>query len=383
MSRPHRNEKLWRDRVTLEVEKIKQQLQNREMDDRRTAWRANREGIRQQLLQREVAPPPDPTLGELFPRAPALQRGGGARRVAKVSCGLQAGTGGPASRKQFTQQQTSLQVNISLIAPVQVVPKQTQWAPIQRNVLAEDEKYSNIPFFGDDVIDKDSAYIRNFTDEVNANSSLFRELDEKGFVSLVDYLSKYDCRTENNKSTILRAPSTELQKEWGAASFKDRRLPGLVVFQAIASKYSDSGSVDELIKKYKLLTMEKPKSNFVVNIDSVEAGPRDAAVPVERAQETYMTLMCRRCFLYDCPLHNDKLVESAVPRLVKEPELPPPSSPCGPACFLQPSAAKPSSSAGPDNPGLYKSQLAQEVNPLFDITGSEQDAWTGSEVSPH
>jgi len=261
------------------------------------------------------------------------------------------------------------------------VPKQTQWAPIQRNILAEDEQYSNIPFFGDDVIDKDSAYIRNFTEEVNANSSLFREVDEKGFVSLVEYLSKYDCWTENNKSIILRAPSTELQREWGAASYKDRRLPGLVVFQAIASKYSDSGSVDELIKKYKSLTKEKPKNNFVVNIDAAEAGPRDSAVPVERALETYKTLMCRRCFLYDCPLHNDKPVESAVPRLVKEPEIPPPSSPCGPTCFLQPSAAKPSSSGGPDNSARFKSQLAQEVNPLSDITGSEQDAWTGSEVT--
>ena len=379
MSRVHRNEKLWQDRVTLEVEKIKQQLQNREMDDRRTAWRANREGIRQQQLQSEVVPPPDPALGEHFPRAPGLQPGSGARRVAKVSCDLPAGTGGPASKKQITQQQ----VNISLIAPVEVVPKQTQWAPIQRNILAEDEQYSNIPFFGDDVIDKDSAYIRNFTEEVNANSSLFREVDEKGFVSLVEYLSKYDCWTENNKSIILRAPSTELQREWGAASYKDRRLPGLVVFQAIASKYSDSGSVDELIKKYKSLTKEKPKNNFVVNIDAAEAGPRDSAVPVERALETYKTLMCRRCFLYDCPLHNDKPVESAVPRLVKEPEIPPPSSPCGPTCFLQPSAAKPSSSGGPDNSARFKSQLAQEVNPLSDITGSEQDAWTGSEVSAH
>ena len=48
--------------------------------------------------------------------------------------------------------------------------------------------------------------------------------------------------------------------------------------------------------------------------------------------QSSQSLLCRRCFVYNCALHNDPPVD-APPKVEKE-EIPLPTSPCGADCYL-------------------------------------------------
>ena len=166
--------------------------------------------------------------------------------------------------------------------------------------------------------------------------AMSEDIDDSMFLSLVNNLAVYEKsdmekNDQSNKYLVLNRPKSALESSWAELSIKDRTLPGLIVFQAISSRYPDLGSTDDMLKKYKTLTNQKAKPDYVPNID----GPDAEAVTAERALHSYKSLLCRRCFLYDCPLHNDPYVETPVPRPSERIEdLPLPTSPCGPDCFL-------------------------------------------------
>ena len=61
-------------------------------------------------------------------------------------------------------------------------------------------------------------------------------------------------------------------------------------------------------------------------------GPMVQAISADRAMHSYKSLLCRRCFKYDCPLHNDPYVD--IPPKVDKEEISAPTTPCGDDCFL-------------------------------------------------
>lgn len=206
-------------------------------------------------------------------------------------------------------------------------PNMITWAPIRRNVLTEDDHYhSNIPYFGDTEIG--SNFIKSFEENVNNKMNIFNADNEDSmFMDLVNSLANVEIRTED-ESELLEEPKTEAEKKWHLSSCHDNSLPGLVVFQAIAKKYPDYANVEDLIKKFKKLSDVQATTNLVQDLD----GPNAQAISAEAAIHSYKSLLCRRCFKYDCPLHNDPFVDE--PAKVDKEEAPLPSRPCGPDCFL-------------------------------------------------
>lgn len=167
---------------------------------------------------------------------------------------------------------------------------------------------------------------------------LFEGEDEDTlYLKLVNNLAELTIKEprsgpDGDSESFLQKPGSEYQERWHRQTSKDQTLPSLLVFQAIATKYPDYGSVEELIKRWRKIQDEKTGSNLVANIDGINAG----AVSSERALHSYKSLLCRRCFTYDCPLHNDPIVESSLRlpgREEKEDEIPS-SGPCGAACYL-------------------------------------------------
>ena len=106
----------------------------------------------------------------------------------------------------------------------------------------------------------------------------------------------------------------------------------------------------------------------------------------ERALHSYKLLLCRRCFLYDCPLHSDPQVDDAAPKLTEQEELSLPSTPCSKDCFrhlpgalaaLSPRTPRTASSRPVSNStSTLRPELCDELNPLRGITGTEKDVWT-------
>jgi len=369
--------------VVLEVEKIRNQQQGRRQDDISKAWSNNRDSIKQQndkdkQWRQEQAKP----LFDIPRRVPGEDEPA-QRKFAKVWRETLAMT--PAEKKLEGARKLQL-VELTGMAEVEPPPLVSTWAPLQRNILVEaTDHISNIPYFGDDVIEKDAKFINTIVDEVNTKMSIQNNLDDNLFLLLVSALSLYgpqeDSVNDQTKYVVLFKPDTKKEKDWVMASMSDSSLPGLVVFQAISSSYPEFGTTDELITKYRTLTAQKAKPDFVPNIDGPEAVP----VSAERALHSYKSLLCRRCFLYDCPLHNDPYVDQPIPRLQPEMELPLPSQPCsGTDCFLSlPGVLDTLSPRTPHSKGhsSFNSKLCVEINPLRDVTGSEIDLWTGSEIT--
>jgi len=390
MNKLHKSEATWQDRVTLEVEKIKSQRQYRKKDEIAKAWVKNRKNVEKSRQEMNLKCPPVPYIA--IPKSVANTdppEGGNPpkkRKFVKVwNESLALSSGADKNRKAQIAELTHMP---HAVAP----PTMALWAPIERNVLVEDQQHSNIPYFGDDVIEKDQNFISNLVEEVNSKMDMSEDIDDATFLSLVKNLSTYTTHQEggqedqNNKFMVLYRPKSELESKWAESNITDPTLPGLIVFQAICSRYPDFGSTDDLIKKYKTLTNPKTKPDFVPNID----GPDAEAMPAERALHSYKSLLCRRCFLYDCPLHNDPYVETPVPRLSERVEdLPLPTTPCGRDCFLTVPGVMASLSPRTPVPSKvregsdarYNPQLCEELNPLRDITGTDMDVWTGSEVS--
>ena len=177
---------------------------------------------------------------------------------------------------------------------------------------------------------------------------LFDDDEDSLYLKLVNNLSN-TTRLEDSGQP-LSPPSSQLQKLWHSQTLQDRTLPGLVVFQAIATKYPDYGTVEELIKRYRKIKDEKTGRNLIQNIDLPEA----PAVSAERSLHSYKSLLCRRCFVYDCPLHNDEReLEESIPPQSQECL---PSGPCGPECYQL--SLRPVDPPTREDP-LYRPQLAK------------------------
>ena len=165
---------------------------------------------------------------------------------------------------------------------------------------------------------------------------LFEEDDEDTlYLKLVNNLAKLTINERSgpagDSENFLHEPVSDYQKRWHHQSSEDKTLPSLLVFQAIASKYPDYGSVEELIKRWRKIQDEKTGNNLVANIDGIEA----VAVSSERALHSFKSLLCKRCFMYDCSLHNDPIVDASLrlPGREGQEEEIPSSGPCGAQCY--------------------------------------------------
>jgi len=364
----------WMSRVKEEVTKIKREDKQKQRSLTTSAWRSNRDTIRQRREAREARELPRlipvPHVGVLPSNSEDSDSGEGAkkRKFARL-------VGEKGKKTQATE--------IMTIPAVATRPDMNIWAPIRRNVLTEDDQYhSNIPYFGDEAIGTN--FIRSFEDSVKNGVKIFDgDDDDSLFLTLVNNLSSLDL----SKEEVLSPPNSEDQKKWHLTSTVDKSLPGLTVFQAIASQYPDCGSVEELIKKFRKLNEVKSNTNLVPDID----GPNVEAISAERAMHSYKSLLCRRCFKYDCPLHNDPYIDTAEPRVDKD-ELAPPTTPCGEDCFLHIST-EPAPTPAPLGPHNNKSKPVQlKCDPVLAKTVAKKllgehytkenlENWNNSEIT--
>ncbi|XP_041372094.1 histone-lysine N-methyltransferase EZH2-like [Gigantopelta aegis] len=223
----------------------------------------------------------------------------------------------------FPSQTTPLRV----MKDLRSIPCMYSWAPLKQNFMVEDETIlHNIPYMGDDILDKDGSFIeellKNYDGKVHGQKDASLMTDNM-FIELVRALELLypDAETESRKDAC------EIKQEK-----EDSNIPPRIIFEAISMTFPDKGSSENLRKKFKeLMEAQDPNTlppECTPNLD----GPNAKSVPREQTMHSFHTLFCRRCFKYDCFLHPYHPTPSMLTRKIADRKLN--SEPCGVECFM-------------------------------------------------
>uniref|UniRef100_A0A8C5MD36 Histone-lysine N-methyltransferase EZH2 n=1 Tax=Leptobrachium leishanense TaxID=445787 RepID=A0A8C5MD36_9ANUR len=209
-------------------------------------------------------------------------------------------------------------IPLKTLNAVASVPIMYSWSPLQQNFMVEDETVlHNIPYMGDEVLDQDGTFIEELIKNYDGKVHGDREcgfINDEIFVELVNALSQYsdyeDDDDEDNQD-FEKCDKTKVNDDEDSiedkASTLPRKFPSDKIFEAISSMFPDKGTSEELKEKYKELTEQQLPGALPPECTPNIDGPNAKSVQREQSLHSFHTLFCRRCFKYDCFLHQNKL----------------------------------------------------------------------------
>lgn len=247
---------------------------------------------------------------------------------------------------------TTQKVAMYCLPSVPALQHYNSWCATQQNFLVEDETVlHNIPYMGEEVLDKDGGFIeeliKNYDGKVHDGTQDDGPcIDDDVLAELVDTMRSYQCnlpRGSGKADTRTPEPSPQPSPQPPAQpqstpppppppasplECTSSELPAPdPLFSVVASVVGDSPH--RLAERYKRYTSKRTVQQCLPNLDD----PTIAPVQRSQALHSFQTLFCRRCFKYDCFQHG-WYPNPPNPNRVPHPESQPRKTPCGPDCFL-------------------------------------------------
>ncbi|XP_066915618.1 histone-lysine N-methyltransferase EZH2-like [Clytia hemisphaerica] len=268
-------------------------------------------------------------------------------------------------------------VSLQTLYSPPALPTMIAWAPLQQNFIVEDETVlHNIPYMGEEVIDKDGQFIeeliKNYDGKVHTSSAFDGIMDDEMFLELLQNMLPYqdeimDVPTTDDNTSM---DEDDEKKPMPISSSAKNKEPDPVLFETIAQYFSEHGVTVEEVKQRYLSLKEKssvePPEECTPNID----GPDAISTTKERTMHSFHTLFCRRCYKYDCFLHGNKVGPFKVKRKnlydVND------TKPCSEQCYMH--LEKHPSSIPPAPPTLTIKEEEQPPTPVE--TPTEENSQT-------
>jgi len=192
------------------------------------------------------------------------------------------------------------------------LPKMASWIPVSRNRLFDVEApMANIPYFGDQEVE--NPLIKSMEEEYNKTiednrtrkkEEEEREEDNTDFLQLFNALlkTKFNFSEEDPEfapDSLFRKTET-IQEKWFVKNYEAQQHL-LFYFRAYAIDFPEEGDTDELIKRYLELVRNIP----FPNIDQEKKVFEGIHMGEDKVLNSYQVLYCRRCYEYDCKLHEE------------------------------------------------------------------------------
>lgn len=202
------------------------------------------------------------------------------------------------------------------------LPRMCMWAPIHKNVIVEDENIlHHVPYIGDDVVNDDdwqNELLEFYENRVHMPADDY--MTDDVLSDLVDVLVSKAWSKDNKPLPMsIRGPAEPF--------IIDKEL----AFELISYYIVDYAfSPEDLKEKYddyqRIKNKEAIYRETIPNIDGNQA----TVYTREKALNSFQTLFCRRCFLYDCIAHV------FYPPIYKpeEEDFSRYNGPCGKDCFI-------------------------------------------------
>jgi len=153
---------------------------------------------------------------------------------------------------------------------IQPLPRYTDWTPIPYNIRENESKYlTNIPYLGDELIDRDSNYLQDVLglyDWKIEEDAHTKKIDDEVFFSLITELMTlemlkgpeiFNCNedtTESNSKTAVVVPQDSCKPQT-ILSQSVENLPSANLISALRKSLPMIGSEQEVVERYLTLFM--------------------------------------------------------------------------------------------------------------------------------
>ena len=219
--------------------------------------------------------------------------------------------------------QKNFQINPVIILPeLKPLPRMNYWLPIQHNIVVEDEKVQNLPFFGDEHSSQDEDFYKdlNTMDREKERAKKPKEslLETDEIVLIINKLfAKFDVKLSQiisifhsiaYKSGYQLPSKNEIYKHYFEVINLPRNHKRLVL-----SGINESRIKSEKMKKQAETLLSRTTQRIYDNLKSVSVAESDAksftksyvtARTPQKILSTFHDLYCPRCHKFDCLDHH-------------------------------------------------------------------------------
>eukprot|EP01137_Pigoraptor_chileana_P005915 Opistho-2@2966 len=208
------------------------------------------------------------------------------------------------------------------------IPRYSMWVPIEKNLVVADETVlTHLPYVGDNN-EEQAEFFNELRDQYE------QMIDEiasaKVHEDVVEEIAKITAAFDSSPFCASRNAARDAKGRKGAPIVPTKSREDLLEALAAVYKSIPAAELAEMLQKSQKDSAPQAQVSFCANVD--DAGP---IVSVDNMMDSFNTLFCRRCYMYDCRHHEPLcILPPASPGQHRAKAAGTSKVACGPTCHL-------------------------------------------------